>query len=408
MLKKTKKIPLHSLVLLFEDNPKIEDKFRDYEVLSSKKIALDLTDDDSRKDMDYEIFNEIKRRTQNKLIIGERAIIKLPLANQYYRKQLAQVGSDLNRPVFYIVSSDSIRDFKSKNTREDNLQNILRGDGVAEVIDLTREDFDVIHKYSTDPELLYGEIINKGYYGITIIPDVHSCYEALLSAVSWAKNRNHLIIFLGDIIDYGPRPFEVLDEVHKLIVRGEALFILGNHEVKIQKWLQQSKQNNIRIRISSGNAVTIDKLKRLDQHSLRMFETKFRTLMSLGRNHIMIRNLLCTHGAAHEKMWTNYSTKLDEELESYALFGEVNPKQRFNENGFPNRIYDWVDKVPADKMVVVGHDIRSLFTPFKKMNEKGGTVIFLDTGSGKGGVLSSMDLKLHSDGTLHFLNYNQH
>jgi hypothetical protein len=411
MFSKIKKIPLHSLVLLFEEHPDLNAKFKEYELLSSEKIALDLTNDSSRKDIDFEIFNEIKRRTLNKLTVGERAVIKLPISGHYYRKQLAQVGYDLDRPVFYIISSENIRNFKNNHRGrgpEENLQNILRGDGVAEVIDLNREDFDVIHKFPTDPEELLQEIINRGFSGITVIPDVHSTYEALLGAISWAKSRNNFLIFLGDLIDYGPRPFDCVDEVYKNIVRGEALFILGNHEIKIQKWLYQSKQRNVRIRISAGNAVTIEKLKRLDDRSFKAFEIKFRALTSLGRNHIIIKNILFTHGAAHPGMWNNFNTKLTDDLESYALFGEVNPEERFDESGRPNRIYDWIDKVPEGKTVIVGHDIRSFVVPPLQKNKEGGNVLFLDTGSGKGGVLTSVDLKLHADGTLHILNFNRH
>ena len=48
---------------------------------------------------------------------------------------------------------------------------------------------------------------------------------------------------------------------------------------------------------------------------------------------------------------------------------------------------------PAGKIVVVGHDPRDKNEPMIVVNPKGGKVVFLDTGSSKGGKLSSMVIK---------------
>jgi len=43
----------------------------------------------------------------------------------------------------------------------------------------------------------------------------------------------------------------------------------------------------------------------------------------------------------------------------------------------------------------VGHEPRNLFKPYHEKNKDGGEVYFMDTGCGKGGFLSTADLKLN-------------
>ena len=69
-------------------------------------------------------------------------------------------------------------------------------------------------------------------------------------------------------------------------------------------------------------------------------------------------------------------------------------------DGYPERIYNWVDRIPPRKTVVVGHDVRQTNEPLVVKGTEGGTAVFLDTGSSKdtidkpGGHLSWMDLSI--------------
>ncbi len=58
----------------------------------------------------------------------------------------------------------------------------------------------------------------------------------------------------------------------------------------------------------------------------------------------------------------------------------------------PRRTYGWVNTIPPGLTVVVGHDARSETAPMVSKNPLGGRAVFLDTGCGKGGTLSWMDL----------------
>lgn len=76
--------------------------------------------------------------------------------------------------------------------------------------------------------------------GYDIIGDVHGCAKSLaqlLTKLGYTKRKgvyfhpSRQVIFLGDIIDRGPRIREALHMVFDMVERGNALMILGNHEL---------------------------------------------------------------------------------------------------------------------------------------------------------------------------------
>jgi hypothetical protein len=76
---------------------------------------------------------------------------------------------------------------------------------------------------------------------------------------------------------------------------------------------------------------------------------------------------------------------------SRALFGQVTG--RMQPDGFPERLHDWVDRIPAGYTLYCGHDRRSTDgRPYVQEGALGGKAVFLDTGAGKGGHLSWVDL----------------
>ena len=76
---------------------------------------------------------------------------------------------------------------------------------------------------------------------------------------------------------------------------------------------------------------------------------------------------------------------------SRALYGE--PTGRTQKDGYPERSLRWVDRIPDGLTVYCGHDRRSTDgRPYIREGREGGVAVFLDTGAGKGGHLSWIDL----------------
>ena len=77
---------------------------------------------------------------------------------------------------------------------------------------------------------------------------------------------------------------------------------------------------------------------------------------------------------------------------------EVSERQPNRGDGYPNRVWSWVDTVPTDHTVVVGHDwldrVNNCVT--LKTGAQGGEVYVVDCGSSKGGRLGSVVIDVAS------------
>ncbi|AYC33501.1 serine/threonine protein phosphatase [Pseudomonas cavernae] len=81
--------------------------------------------------------------------------------------------------------------------------------------------------------------------GYDLIGDVHGCAQALvrlLEALGYRqqsgvwRHPQRMALFLGDIVDRGPRIREALHIVHAMVEAGQALCIMGNHEFNALGW----------------------------------------------------------------------------------------------------------------------------------------------------------------------------
>jgi len=81
-----------------------------------------------------------------------------------------------------------------------------------------------------------------------IIGDIHGCFDELLellaklgyqvsdSDVKHPEGRK--VVFLGDLVDRGPRTPDVLKLVMNMIQAGNAICIPGNHDMKLMRALR--------------------------------------------------------------------------------------------------------------------------------------------------------------------------
>lgn len=409
-----KKIPLHSLVVMVGPSGAgkstlIAKKFRPYEVVSSDAVREELTGDMTRQDINDVVFREVHRRTALKLELGERVVVDATNLRKRDREGLTDIGRKYGVSIFYVVVNRSLADKEATQgwrATQGNLvakhheifisneKEILRGDNVASVIDTRKEDFEVVNKLPANA--MEQELLNRGFDGVMAIGDVHGMLESLKNAVDWASARNMFMMFLGDVLDYGPHSLECIDIVYDIVMRGRGAMVIGNHERKIERWLEQSARGEVRLKLSQGNLATTRQIEALAPDARRKFETKFGALMAMSRHHWIVSDTLFVHGAAEPEMFDITDLRLSGRFESMAMFGEVDNTEKVRDDGYPNRVYTWVDRVPADKTVIVGHDIRSSAKPLESKGKAGGKAIFMDTGSGKGGRLTAADLKFDS------------
>lgn len=417
----SKQIPLHSLVIIVGPAKSgkttlVREKFPNYEIIDPELIRKELIGDENRSDINHLVWNEVYRRVSLKLSLGERVVIDSANLKKQNRMNVANVAARFGVPVFYLVVNRPLREKlaaglpkeaiiieKQEELFMENEKDILRGDQVAEVIDTRNQEFGVVQKFPKGNIL--DEVSKRGFHGITVMGDIHGCAQSMKQSILWAMMRRHLIVFLGDIIDYGPNSLECVEEAYRVLTNGLGIMVIGNHERKIEKWLEQSKQGNVKVKLSDGNKITTNAIEALTSPSRERFELKFKTVLNLARHHWIIGRSMFTHGAADSDMWNIHTTRLFGKLENLALFGEIDSEEQFREDGYPNRVYNWIENIQKDHTVFVGHDIRGTERPTIVNGKKGGQAVFMDCGSGKGGTFFSADVLYDANGMPKIQNF---
>ena len=234
--------------------------------------------------------------------------------------------------------------------------------------------------------------VTNNFRGILVLGDVHGIMPPFEKAVRFASENNLYMVSLGDIVDYGPQSKAVTYLMKMLVDDNRASVILGNHEKKLQKYFVQKKEGEVRIKIKNSLQASIDSFT--DEASIEAFFAIHDQMANIMR----FKNVYFTHGALHRSVIDNgdqYSA-LGYQL---ALFGEVDNTLPTRADGFPNRVFNWVNDIPEHVRVFVGHDIRSATEPVVH-----GNATFLDTGCGKEGVLHGAVLD-HSGALKEFVNF---
>lgn len=398
-----KLVPRHSLVIAIGPHTENREKllannFDLHEIVSFANISLELIGSADSSGIAGIVHSEMLHRAALKLSLGERAVIDAPNLRREDRLSLAKVATAAGLPVFYLLADPEGADPISLSRWRSTYKDLVHGDGVAEAIDSLTCTLEVVPR--AKPSL---SDIARRWSGITVIGDVHGMQQSLYSALTWARSRNNYVIFLGDVIDYGPQTLEVADHVYSMVMRGEAELMLGNHERKIARWLGQLSKGHSSISLSDGNKVTTNALSSMATAAANHWAGRFTGLVANASHVRSLGDYTLAHASIHPNFWNGTATV--KEIETSALFGEIEPSR--NNSAFVPRSYRWVDCIPAGKTVLVGHDIRSKKCPMPIRNDNGGTAVFLDTGCGKGGSLSSVDLRM-ADSGLRTENFNMH
>jgi protein phosphatase len=214
---------------------------------------------------------------------------------------------------------------------------------------------------------------------LRVVGDVHG--DA--SAFAYAADTDRFLVQLGDLVDYGPDSAGALRLMFSRIDQGRGLFLLGNHDLKLARYLLGQKVR--------GNAELAATRRQLDE------PLRSRFIAEVARAPLWLQSgsRLFVHAGFHTDMLLGPAPPMEIGraigVSARALFGE--PTGHTQPDGFPERSLRWVHRIPPGLTVYVGHDCRSQDgRPAVQPSRAGGRAIFLDTGAGKGGHLSWIDL----------------
>jgi protein phosphatase len=394
------KIPLHSIVVTIGTTHSgktswCEREFSPWEILSVDQVRQELTGTRANYTQDRQVWSELHRRARLRLEMGQRVVIDAPNLKKQDREPFVNLAVDLGVPVFYVLLDRPMADKKRGsdvnhyllNKQQQTLaveqRHIHAGDGRKVTVIKNQEQATVV---CTDT--------GNNNTRLLVVGDVHGDYLAMTQAVEYAKNHGLFIVWLGDVIDYGSQNLKCMKLAYQSVAQNQGHMIWGNHERKIDRWIHSDYGAHYSGRLSDANLCTIREIESLNLVRRTRFLAAWRALANWSTQHLKVGNWLFTHGAASPEMWDAVGHRLPGDLGNMAYFGEVDSRDPTRQDGYPNRIWNWVNSVPAGKTVVVGHDWldRQTCKPVIKTNNQGGAVIALDTGNSKGGVLSALDL----------------
>jgi protein phosphatase len=184
-----------------------------------------------------------------------------------------------------------------------------------------------------------------------IIGDVHGCFDELIALLGKLgyEVEGHAVrapegrraIFLGDLVDRGPRTPDVLRLVMGMVADGTALCVPGNHDMKLLKKLQGRD-----VQITHGLAETLEQMAGEPAE----FVGEVRAFLDGLVSHYVLDggSLVVAHAGMKEEMQGRGSGK----VRDFALYGETTGET--DEFGLPVR-HNWAEAYRGKATVVYGH-----------------------------------------------------
>lgn len=209
-----------------------------------------------------------------------------------------------------------------------------------------------------------------------VLGDIHGEYDYLVDVLKKVNfdYKNDILIQIGDIVDRGPEPFKCMDELLKI---KHLILLKGNHDDTFRTYIKGGR-NMLAAFPSNGVNATEIKWKELTAVQ-RIYYTDY-IFDRMLPYYVTDDNILFVHGGFDP------SEPIDKQEESYLIWDRDLVNAAYAESlitqvRFPLTKY---------KKVFIGHTptlYYGLLVPFT-----GGGVTNIDTGSGKGGPLTIMDI----------------
>ena len=228
--------------------------------------------------------------------------------------------------------------------------------------------FDIIgdvHGCCDELEELLGQL---GY-----VKEIRETRDPLWGDVTYRHPAGRKAVFVGDLVDRGPRSLDVVRTVRNMIQDGTALCVPGNHDIKFMRKLQGRN-----VQMTHGLANTMAEVDALEPSVKEPFYKAMAKFIDGLVSHYVL-----DHGrlvVAHAGMKEKYQGRGSGRVREFALYGETTGET--DEFGLPVR-FNWATEYRGDAMVVYGH------TPVPEAEWLNGTVD-IDTGCVFGGKLTAL------------------
>ncbi|RJP41609.1 MAG: polynucleotide kinase-phosphatase [Phycisphaerales bacterium] len=381
--------------------------FKPTEVLSSDACRGLVSDDENDQRVTQEAFDVLRYIAAKRLAAGRLTVVDATSVKTEDRKPLVELAREYHCLPVAIVFDLGVRLCRQRNeARPDRnfSSEVIRyqqGQMRRSLRFLRKEGFRHVYTFQT-PEEVDAAVVertplwcnrkdDRGPFDI--IGDVHGCYDELVELLGKlgyeaggetgfqpvgpedeAPSRirhpaGRKAVFLGDLVDRGPKIPQVLRLVMNMAADGSALCVPGNHDVKLMRKLQGKN-----VRITHGLA---ESLAQLDGETAEFRTQVVEFLDGLVSHYVLDDGKLVV---AHAGMKAEMQGRGSGRVREFALYGETTGET--DEFGLPVR-YNWAAEYRGRAAVVYGH------TPVPEPEWLNRTVN-IDTGCVFGGALTAL------------------
>ncbi|MDE6501079.1 MAG: polynucleotide kinase-phosphatase [Ruminococcus sp.] len=369
-------------------------KFKPTEVLSSDFFRAMVSDDENNQKVSGEAFDALFYIAKKRLDLMKLTVIDATNLQQSARKKIVDFAREnnvhsvaivLNVPENVLLERNNARPERQLPARViRNHCNELRHC----IKKLKRDGFRYVYVLNSQEDIDNAEIVRtklwndkKDVHGaFDIIGDIHGCMDELkelLHKLGYKENENGIpvhpddrkAVFLGDFCDRGYDNTGVLKLVMGMVKNGNAFSVVGNHEVKLLKYL-----NGKNVNITYGLEKTVEQIN-AESEDFRKEVMEF--LDGLISHYVFDDGkLVVSHAGIKEE----YIGRGSGRIRSFCLYGDTTGET--DEFGLPVRL-DWSADYRGRATIVYGH------TPCAEVVPANNTYC-IDTGCVFGGKLTAM------------------
>ncbi|HEX8254040.1 MAG TPA: polynucleotide kinase-phosphatase, partial [Thermoanaerobaculia bacterium] len=367
--------------------------FKPTEILSSDFCRGLVSDDENDQTASSDAFDLLHYIARKRLARGQLTVIDATNVDPANRKHIVAIARE-----FHVIPVAIVLDLPAKLCNERNAGRPDRTFGGHVVRNqqslmrrslrfLGKEGFRHVFTLRSIEEIDRVEITRDPLYNnrkhehgpFDLIGDIHGCFDemtALLQTLGYELSpdgarhpEGRKAVFLGDMVDRGPKTPEVLDLVMKMVESGNALAVPGNHDIKLMRALQGKN-----VKVTHGLAESLEQFAQRTPEDRQRVTAFIDSLIS----HFVLDDgkLVVAHAGMKQEMQGRGSGRVRE----FALFGETTGET--DEFGLPVR-YNWAADYRGRAMVVYGH------TPVVEPEWVNGTIC-IDTGCVFGGKLTAL------------------
>jgi protein phosphatase len=282
----------------------------------------------------------------------------------------------------------------ARNRGRDPDAHSVRGDAQMlghALSDLAHEGFHTAHVLSSVEEIDAAEIVRaplacdlrheRGPFDI--IGDIHGCCDELVALLArlgyaerdgaWRHPEGRRVVFVGDLVDRGPRIVEVLRLAMGMVAAGSALCVASNHDDKLAR-----KLHGREVTVAHGLERSLAQLDALPAAEHAPFTAAVRQFIDERPMHAWLDGgaLVVAHGGLRADMHGRESAA----VRAFCLFGDTTGES--DDAGRPVRL-NWAADYRGAALVAYGHTV-------VERAEWQNTTIDLDTGCVFGGSLTAL------------------